>query len=231
MIDRTGIKNIIGRDVDRISIAYGSRLYIDFESKKIVNLYSDDIHNTFGIRFISRAGWRIISNNKYICGVDDYDYVIENALNSLTLGKVTDVIQPNDFDLTIVLEPNIRVDFFCTSSDDVVLLIDNPVAGFSIELDSTGWNLDDKRDIVNKNQRIDEFLNEYKVNLIKRWDIDILPGEGHNICDNCFYFRGIDGNFKSTDFGICSNEIANNDGKLVKSTAGCKECKSLAELI
>jgi len=84
---------------------------------------------------------------------------------------------------------------------------------------------------MGKLTQIEEILSSLSESCHKRWDGIVNQEESASKCDDCFFFRGLDGHFYFWDYGICSNEDSMFDGKLVSVDSGCNCCKKLKDIL
>lgn len=91
------------------------------------------------------AAWRIVREEGILCGSHDaVDNIAElNAkLQTLRLGPVERVVASSSFDIRVILENGLSIDFFCAASDDDEMFHifgpDRSYAEFSVV---GGWKL------------------------------------------------------------------------------------------
>lgn len=98
------------------------------------------------------------------------------------------------------------------------------------ELTTNGIYEVDTNEHFNTLSEIESVLNELSEGCNKRWEEQIPKNNADEKCDDCFYFRGINGYFYFWDYGICSNGESPYDGKLVGCMSGCLSHKFLKDI-
>ena len=148
----------------------------------------------------------------------------------MELGIVIDVIQNEIFDFTIIFDSGIIIDYLMNTTYEPQLnIICYP--NLAYELTEESWVEINPRELYTKSTKIDSMLNVYSDECCKRWSKLVCKINYKEICDDCFYFRSINGSFHFWKFGICSNCESEFDGKLVGNESGCDQFKQLKDLI
>lgn len=222
---------ILGLSSCYIRVSYGGLLRLGLGEKRFYknSEMNGMYHGEWDI--ISReCTWRIRRNNVVLCGQgDEIEYSSEKAL-SLSLGTVVGVEQREIFDLTIIFDSGIIIDYFMNMAYEPQLqIICNPVSAY--ELTEEGFIEIDPLELFKKSSEIDCTLKVYSDDCCKRWDKLVVKADTNKRCDDCFYFRSIDGYFHFWKFGLCSNHESEFDGKLVGIESGCEKFKQLKDLI
>lgn len=221
--------NLIGKECCSIRIGFGSMLRIGigekvfYENPKLKGKF----HGEWDI--ISRScSWRIVKENKILCGDNDDIEECSNIVNKLTCGRVKDIFQTFEPDLTIQFDNNIHIEYFSNSLDDnqLIIMSRNKI---SYDLTVDGWIKENNDKHSQTLSQIDEFISKYSEECNKRWE-KVIPECNNLECDSCFYFRQIDGHFYFWDYGICSNGESPYDTKLVGIKSGCEFHKTLKDI-
>jgi hypothetical protein len=177
-----------------------------------------------------QSTWRIIQNNKILCGYGNEVEFNKGIFSSLELGSLVDIIQKTDFDITFMFDCGISVDFICNILEEPQLTITSyPTVAYELCMD--GWRKIDPNELFRKVSEIDSVLSDLSEDCCNRWNSMVPKSKNNKVCDNCFYFRTINGYFHFWEFGICSNRESPFDGKLVGVSSGCNELKALKDLI
>lgn len=223
--------SIVGKNCCYIRLGFGSQLRVGigdkvyYKSSKLEGKY----HGEWDL--VSRTfAWRIIQDNKILCGSDDEPEFINDILRDFKLGVISHIEKRSIADIAISFSNGVNIDFFCCSNDDnQMILMKKDETAYEFTID--GIYEVTTNEHFNTLSEIESILSEYSKECSKRWK-ERVPG--NNLvekCDNCFYLRGIDGHFYFWDFGICSNVESPNDGKLVGSASGCEFYRQLKDIV
>jgi len=226
------IKNILlGTQSCYIKVVYGSSLRIGLGEK----IFYDNpqlegrFHGEWNI--LSRySGWRILKNNKIICGFDNEIKDCNNILKSADTGKLLDIVQLNEYDLRLIFENGYTIDFLCQSTDEPIVSIVSKNSKVEFDLTLNGWIQYRTDETSQKMNTIETALSSQSDECQNRWSKLIRISDTDNKCRDCFYFRGIYGGFYFWDYGLCSNGDSENDGKLVNVMSGCDFLKHLGDI-
>lgn len=224
-------KKLIGLKSCYIVVGYGGHLKLGLGEKifyKNTEL-KGKYHGEWDI--LSRqCTWRVRRESTILCGHEDEIEYSRVKLHSLELGAVMDILQREIFDFTIIFDSGIIIDYFMNMTYDPQLQIScNP--NIAYELTEDGLIEIDPHELNRKSLEIDSVLNVYSEECCKRWSNLVCKTNSEKTCDECFYFRSIDGSFHFWKFGICSNFESQFDGKLVGNESGCNQFKQLKDLI
>lgn len=225
-------KNLIGLGCCYIRVGYGGKLRIGLGDKIYYKqprlqgkFYGEwDISSVF-------CSWRISECKTLLCGYDDEIKVCNEAIDSLSLGCIIEVMQLSYFDIRIVFDTGVIIDYFLQSTDGASLIILGERENIAYELFWDGWKRTDSEKSLSKLTKIEELLSSLSKNCNNRWASIVTQKESNSKCNECFYFRGLDGHFYFWDYGICSNGDSLFDGKLVSVESGCNCHKTLKELL
>lgn len=123
-----------------LSLGFGKKIYHDEPQTRL----RDEFYGEWEIGTYYRS-WRVIKDNKIICGSNDSVDSIEEldaALNQIDFGIVESLVQTSSFDVRVNLDNGISVDFLSTIKDDDEIFHlfcpDNLCVIFSIH---AGWRL------------------------------------------------------------------------------------------
>lgn len=225
-------KSMISLDTSTIRIGYGGWLKLGFgekvfyDSTKLKGKYLFEIT----VSSVSSA-WRVIKDEELICGSDNEIEYCNDAISKLNLCKVIDFIQISKFDIRIIFDSGVIIDYFCQSTEGTTLAILDYKNSISYEFFFDGWEQTDSNKVADKLTEIEKVLDSLSEDCQSRWQTIVPEKEDDNECSNCFYFRGLDGHFYFWDYGVCSNKESKNDGKLVNVNSGCSKLKQLKELL
>lgn len=222
---------LIGLRACYIGVAYGCHLKLSIGERRFYknNELKGKFHGDWDI--VSRqCTWRVRRDSVILCGYGDEIEYSSEKLHSLELGTVKDIKQSEIFDLTIVFDSGIIIDYFMNITYEPQLTI-NSNQDLAYELTEEGFIEIDPEELFQKSSEIDSVLSAYSDECCKRWSNLVSKTSSDNICDNCFYFRSIDGSFYFWKFGLCSNCASEFDGKLVGIESGCEQFKELKDLI
>jgi hypothetical protein len=223
---------ILGYNTTAIKVAYGGwlrlglgeKIYLDKSQLKGKFHYECDISSI-------NSEWRIIANEQIICGSgNEIEYCTE-TINKLSIGRIINFIELSKFDLRIVFDSGLIIDFFCNATDETNLSILDYKNNISYEFFHDGWEQTDASVSTQKLTQIEEVLNSLSEECQNRWQEHVPEKDDEKECTDCFYFRGLNGHFYFWDYGICSNKESKNDGKLVNVKSGCTKLKTLNEHI
>lgn len=222
---------LIGLRSCYIGVAYGCHLKLSLGEKRFYenNELKGKFHGDWDI-VSSQCTWRVRRDKVILCGYGDEIEYSSEKLHLLELGTVKDIKQSEIFDLTIVFDSGIIIDYFMNITYEPQLTI-NSNENLAYELTEEGFMEIDPKELFQKSSKIDSVLSAYSDECCKRWSNLVSKTSSDNICDNCFYFRSIDGSFYFWKFGLCSNGASKFDGKLVGIQSGCEQFKELKDLI
>lgn len=225
-------KIMIGLNTSEIKVGYGSWLKLGFGEKIFFDKTKLKGRYMFEINVSSiHSAWRVFKDAEFICGSDDEIDYCSKLLDKLTAGKIVDILELSKFDIRITFESGIIIDFFCQSTEGVTLSALDYINRISFEFYHNGWEQSDSNEVTGKLTEIEKVLSSLSDDCQNRWQNIVPNKDDDNECDNCFYFRGINGHFYFWDYGICSNKESKNDSKLVNVKSGCSKHKELKELI
>jgi hypothetical protein len=92
------------------------------------------------------GGWKIIKDNRLLCGSDDLTksvYDLDKAVEQIDFGRIIALRQPTKFDVQAEFDTGIKVDFLSTSiEDDECFGILNGNAHIAVEFAmANGWSM------------------------------------------------------------------------------------------
>lgn len=224
-------EKLIGIRACYIGVGYGGHLKLGLGEKQFYksNELKGKYHGDWDI--VSReCTWRIRKDRIVLCGHGDEIEYSSEKLHLLDLGIVQDIKQSEIFDLAIIFDSGIIIDYFMNITYEPQLTI-NYNQNLAYELTEDGFIEIDPQELFKKSSEIDSVLSLYSDECCKRWSNLVCKTNSNEICDDCFYFRSIDGSFHFWKFGICSNYESEFDGKLVGNESGCEQFKQLKDLI
>lgn len=217
------LKELIGLQCCAVRIGLGKGLRIEF-GNRVFNYHSirqgkDVFHGEWDL--ISEwSSWRIVQNDKIVCSIDDGEEISEPLIQTLLIGKLQDIIQDSMFDLSLLFDNGITVEFLGLSNMDCAFSVRCPDNIFFEFMAGNGWieKISTSREGVTKDE---ELLANHSEKFDQRWS-DLVPkGDSSGLCMDCGFFISIVGKFHFWDYGLCSNEASSNDGKLVGVKSGC----------
>jgi len=225
-------ENLIGLGNCYIRVGYGGKLKIGLGDKIYYKhpglqgkFYGEwDISSLF-------CSWRISEGKTFLCGYDDEIKYCNEVINSLSFGLISEVVQLSYFDIRIVFNTGIKIDYFRQSTDGASLVILGAKENIAYELFWDGWRQNDSKKSLGKLTRMEEIFSSLSESCHNRWDSIVDRDESNLKCNACFYFRGLDGHFHFWDYGICSNGDSIFDGKLVSVESGCNYHKHLKDIL
>jgi len=198
---------------DVVKLDFGEKVY--FENSKLENKYYGEVSVS-----IETFNWRILSEQKVICGSSDNYKNAENGLSNLIAKKVIEIdTEINDF--KIKFENNLElIAYKATAESDDLVLIDIEKNN---ENDNFVFNGIEWKDYVNNGLTKEELaLDSYSKLTTERWKSN-LPKIGiENFCENCSSFIEIAGRFYFWDYGVCSNKKSEFDGKITNVKSTCE---------
>jgi hypothetical protein len=176
------------------------------------------------------ASWRIIDKEVVISGSYNQDKSDSDIFPSTLYSKILDVQINNLKDLTLMLENQTKIDFRNMNGiekDHCLYNISNQKGiGFSLFIngDWVSWtDLDNisKNEIVENDEKIQKIAKSFSLK-IEKSDSTVKI----NNCDNCIYFRAINGPYEFWDFGLCSSEESIYFGKAKFKKHSCDAFES-----
>lgn len=217
-----------------IRVGYGGKLRLGFGNKIFYEqprlkgkFYGEwDITSMY-------CSWRISRGNDFICGYDDEIEFCDEVLENLNFGCISDIIQLSPFDIRMIFDTNLVIDFFLQSLDGASIIILGEKEKIAFELFSDGWEQSASEKLSGKLTEIEEAVSNLSECCHERWKNLVPKNENGYKCDDCFYYNGLDGSFYFWDYGICSNKDSIHDGKLVSVCSGCcsfqrlKDCATM----
>ena len=167
------------------------------------------------------SSWRVVQDSRIACSACDGEEFSEPLVKSLLIGKLQNIIQESTFDLSLVFDNGVKVEFFGISDTDCAIEVwcsDNIFVEF---IAGQGWTEKTSTSCEGLTKD-EELLANHSEKFHQRWG-DLVPqNENCSFCMECGFFMPIAGKFYFWDYGLCSNEASNNDGKLVGVKSGCK---------
>lgn len=180
---------------------------------------------------ISRSvAWRVMRNSELICASGDDGESSNDNLKLLRKESLANITQDFFSDVHITFTGNLQIQYFSDSIEEPKIEILGP-SETTYELTSDGWERIETNEVRDKLNKLDKVLIAYSEECSERWSKVLPHKDTENHCDDCFYFRNIDGHFSFLDFGICSNKNSENDASLVNVNSGCRCHRRLSELI
>jgi hypothetical protein len=188
----------------------------------IGNILNPEEENRFEILtdwylYSESASWRIINKGVVISGSYNQNESDSQIFPSTLYSKIIDVQINNLKDLTLLLENQTVIDFRNLNGiekDHCLYNISNRQdIGYSLFIDGDwiSWtDLDNlnKNEIVENDEKIKKVAKNFSLK-IEKTDSQVKT----NNCDNCIYFRAINGPYEFWDFGLCSSENSIYFGK------------------
>jgi hypothetical protein len=165
------------------------------------------------------SSWRIL-RNKLLCGSYDSPEESEPRVRMLLGEQLTSILQPTPYDLTFLFTNGIEINLFGQSAYDEVIRILAPKDRF-LEFKDGQWNESSSNEPAEGLTAEEEIISEYSRLCHERWTQVIPKRQEENQCKNCAYFRAISGKFHFWDYGLCSHNLSEYDGKVVGVNSGC----------
>lgn len=163
--------------------------------------------------------WRVFKDSKIVCSAYDEEEIIAPSIKSLLNGEVQEIVHTSIYDLTLIFENGIQVEFLGISDKDYPLEIwcpDNVFLEYSAD---NGW-IEKSASSCERLTKEEELLSKHSERFHERWGELIPQCEGLS-CIECAYYMPVVGKFYFWDYGLYSNEASPNDGKLVGVKSGC----------
>jgi hypothetical protein len=210
-------KILINSTISNVYVGWAGSLNIG-----IGNILNPEEENRFEILtdwylYSESASWRIIDKDVVISGSYNQDRADSQIFPSTLYSKIIDVQINNLKDLTLILENQTIIDFRNLNGiekDHCLYNISNRHdIGFSLFINGD-WISWTDLDNLNKNEIIE---NDEKIQKVaKNFSLKIEKSDSivkKDYCDNCIYFRVINGPYEFWDFGLCSSEDSIYFGK------------------
>ncbi|AFM40484.1 Protein of unknown function (DUF3027) [Desulfosporosinus acidiphilus SJ4] len=196
-----------------LCIGLGERVYYTHPSLR------DVFRGEWDIRSYNSA-WRLVKDNQIICGYYDLQEESGPKLELLIGHKLIDIKKISCLDVGFIFDDGFEIDFLGQSSSGRILEILLP-GDINLELKNSEWiqYISDEKITGLSNEEL--LISEYSKRCHKRWETLIPQKKSINYCDKCSYFRPISGQFYFWDYGLCSNELSEQDGKVVNVRYGC----------
>lgn len=126
MLNDTKISDFLselkGKKCCRKRVGSGRSLSIGF-GEKLPNSNSKAVDSFYGEWEIGTysSSWRIVANGEIICGsmnvVDSIDE-LDQQIQTLLLGSIVDIETISPFDIRVILDQSVFIDFMCAAADD-----------------------------------------------------------------------------------------------------------------
>lgn len=223
-------KNLIGLNSCYIKVGYGGNLRFGLGEKIYYNkpCLKNKFYGEWDISTLF-CSWRISNGRNIRCGYDDDIKYSNDILMNVDIGSIIELECNSGYDLKFLFDTGYIIDCFLQSTNGMSLSIINANNSLSYELFSTGWEVKSSKESFQKLTKIEELLSDLSENCHSRWAQIVPYIEIGSKCNECFYFRGLDGYFYFWDYGICSNEKSDYDGKLVGISSGCNCFEKLSD--
>lgn len=205
---------LIGLSVSRAWLGYGSPIFLE-----LGNLTAESPRNYERGEFLININWdwRIECETKILFGSSNDRKEIQNGLDDIKNAKVKSV------DVSGAI-PEISVTF----ENGYVL------RSMSMHSGNPQWNIgfNDSDFMFWENGYFffgageEELLSAdiERMNraeaTVKRWNLPSID-KSENNCRRCEHYYGIEGNYELLDYGVCTSDLSEFDGRVIKSGFGC----------
>lgn len=215
------LTKIIGLECCEAKIGYAGVLKLGFGEKVFYThkLLEGVFHGEWDISSVTSA-WRMVKDGKLICGACESEEESDLFLNILVGKKISNIIQPSPMDITFEFSNGITLLIFGQSRSNNILEVLAP-GDISLEFCEGKWI--ESSSIEPREGLSDEELiqSNFSENCHRRWETLVPKKQKENQCRECVFYRPISGRFYFWDYGLCSNNESDFDGKVVAVSSGC----------
>lgn len=222
----TLLESIVDLECCSAHIGYGGVLVIglgqlvEYDNPKLKNSF----HGEWEIR-TNRASWRLLKESEIIVGEYDDGSDIKSALQSLVGYKLQNV-------RTQRLSPDVRLEFnndtSCeitgTSKEEYAWEVIGPSDNLIILPSGREENINSN--FVDSLDPIETTISEHASACAERWSSVVPKKTDNSNCRDCFYYRGLEGQFCFWDYGLCACAKSKFDGKVVNVKSSCEYYES-----
>jgi len=200
---------------------YAGRIILHFnKDKELLKTESEDVDWIF--ETISSA-WRLSKNEKLLTGsYEDYEHN-DNEFKNLLGKKLLSIEYLTNTDIKLKFENDFHFITFNHGNTHETLEV-YTLKDYSKEthliLQYTGEWRECQEDEGFTNE--EKIRNKHSEKCCSRWENIVPPKSVDNNCRNCAYFLSNSGEFYFWDFGLCSNEKSDFDGRVVAVKSSCE---------
>jgi hypothetical protein len=198
---------------DTLRLGFGKKVFYTHGTLKGV------FHGEWDFSSASSA-WRIVENSKLICGSYDSEEESDPVLKRLVGATLTNFTQISPLDFLFEFSNGIAVNILGQSGTDTILEVFAPEDKYLEYLDGN-WTESSSLEPMQGLTNEESIIENYSKKCHERWETVVPKEQQESQCRDCVYFRSISGRFYFWDYGLCSNEISDFDGKVVAVWSGC----------
>ncbi len=216
------IRVITGLKCCLSGVGYPHTFKLEFGSK---NFFDEKrFHGDWSLMTYS-CGWRLMKDEKILCGYYDDAETSDKVVKILEGRILKEMIQSSKYDISLIFDNNYRADFWGQTNfkNHHSLFIYGPHDQYYEFRNNGSWSVDMDDKYLKGVTQAEKLRSEHSERFHKRWQDAMPKSENEFRCSNCIYFHGITGQFYFWDYGLCSNEHSDFDGKVVGIKSYCNE--------
>lgn len=216
------LSEMIGKSCCDIRIRHGNVFLlamgdkIPYDNPRLKDRY----HGEWDL-MVEDCAWRVLRDGKFVCGSGDDLEVWDSRVQNLMSLKLKDIIQVSAVDISFLFDKGYEISIIGTSQVDNYFTILCP-NNFFAQFNSSGeWIIGDSNEPSEGLTPAESILSEHSENCHNRWKDRVPVGTQGRYCSECYFYRPLEGHFYFWDYGLCSNDKSDNDGKVVSVESGC----------
>ena len=203
-----------------LRMTYPNGLVLDFGNKIEYTL------GKFGKRYKGEwsiysdyCNWRIWQKDTLLCCSYLLDAENDEIIKKIKLEKLINWVHNENDDFIFTFNNDYVIECFCTTNCYEIFSIVNMDTTYAYSRNKKWVKYDDNEPLgLTESEKKVAIHSEECYN---RWEQIIPKIDKKMPCNSCIYYIPVKGDFHFSDYGICSNEKSDYDGKVVYTTSSC----------
>jgi len=203
---------------DILVLGFGNMIQHDHFKFKNINHFEWEISS-------ETSSWRLIKNNHIRCGYGDVelggygDEDVGPCLKELVGLSIIEISHTSLYDVRLCFDNNYEVQILAQSHSGDYLSILAPDLKYITFKSENRWLQQSSLSPLYLSEQEVLYSNHSEL-CSKRW-MKVVNKVSGNICSDCAFYLQLSGRYYFGDFGLCSNKMSPQDGKLVGMSSGC----------
>jgi hypothetical protein len=211
------IQTIVSLACSKACLGYGGVLLLQLgiSSKKDHEVLNKECE----IR-TNNASWRLIKGKNVVVGDYDDESCIKKELKSLVGSSIVEIkLEPMVTDIKMFFDDGLVLEIFGSSSNEYAWEL-SVHDGYIQALPTNVLRRIASNFTENMNSD-EEAISSHSKACAARWEPQVSVSNTAKNCEECAYYRALQGQFHFWDYGLCTNSESRYDGKVVNIKSSC----------
>lgn len=218
----TAVRSLIGLEISRAWIGYGTAAVLELGALKDETGPDGQTIQKGEVTIMVGWSWRIEGPWSVLFGSTSSRRQVSEGLTGLQTSRLTNITLDGSLpELTLELSNGMRIRSFMSADGDpewLMMLADgSAVFVENRELRQAPQGEPTEPEITAE----EELILSHSEQCARRWTAQVPPSHLFGRCEDCAFFRPMEGEFYFYDFGVCTNSGSAHDATVVAIDSGC----------